>query len=109
LNTVKSSAFVIVSSVVLALGCRNLGTSGGAASTPPPAASPAQTNSALARLPPPVAAAFQRAHPAVTPMLIHVRLFPDGTTHYQITYLGSNGEPQQADYVASGQVVPPSQ
>jgi hypothetical protein len=66
----------------------------------------AQANNILSRLPAPVAAAFVKQHPHVPPARFHVRLFPDGTTHYQLMYQGSDGQPQQADYYGDGRKVP---
>ena len=71
-----------------------------------PAAASAQASGVLSRLPAPVAAAFQKNHSNQTASTIHVRLFPDGTTHYQIVYKDSSGQPQQASYYADGRAIP---
>jgi len=95
--------------LLFSIGCRN-GIGGGesaSATASPPAAS-AQASDVLSRLPAPVASAFQKDHPHQTASAIHVRLFPDGTTHYQIIYSDANGQPQQANYYANGQDVPSS-
>jgi hypothetical protein len=60
---------------------------------------------ALSRLPSPVASAFRKDHPKVSAALVHVRLFPDGSTRYQIIYVDSNGQSQQAQYFADGRSV----
>ena len=92
--------------LLLSMGCRDgIGGSGGSSAAAPPAA-PAQASDALSRLPAAVAAAFTKNHPHETASTIHVRLFPDGTTHYQIIFTDSGGQPEQANYYGDGRAIP---
>jgi hypothetical protein len=70
------------------------------------AAPTAQNSEMLNRLPAPVAAAFAKQHPHISPARIHARLFPDGTTHYQILYSDTSGQIHEADYFADGRAAP---
>jgi hypothetical protein len=94
--------------ILLALsGCRTGVSSSGGFGGPQPSAAPVvPTNDPSNRLPAPVAAAFHRDHPRSTPTAVHVRLFPDGTLHYQVIYVDGNGPSQQAEYFADGRSVP---
>jgi hypothetical protein len=68
---------------------------------------PATPNSdILNRLPASVAQAFAKQHPHVSPSRVHVRLFPDGTTHYQIIYPDPNGQSRDATYLTDGRTAP---
>jgi len=64
-----------------------------------------QNGDVLSRLPAPVAAAFQKSHPRISPTRVHVRLFPDGSMHYQVIYVDGNGQPQQVEYYGDGRDV----
>jgi hypothetical protein len=92
--------------VLLAVGCQNGSGGGGASATGSPPAGSVQANDVLSRLPAAVAAAFKKHHPHETASTIHVRLFPDGTTHYQIGFTDSSGQPQQANYYGDGRAIP---
>jgi hypothetical protein len=92
--------------LLFSIGCHNgIGGSGGSSAASATAAS-VQANDVLSRLPAPVATAFQKNHPNQTASIIHVRLFPDGSTHYQIIYTDSSGQPQQANYYGDGRAIP---
>jgi hypothetical protein len=105
---VKSFARPIALFTTCLIGCRHSG--GGGANAAPNQASVGtaiqQNGDVLNRLPAPVAAAFQKNHPRLSPTRIHVRLFPDGTTHYQVIYLGNDGQTHQAEYYPDGRNVP---
>ena len=66
---------------------------------------PSQSSSILNRLPAPVVAAFRHDHPHIAPASFHVRLFPDGTTHYQLIYLDNTAQPREADYYPDGRPI----
>jgi hypothetical protein len=104
---VKSFARLAVLLVFCLTGCHHEnGSSDGSANQTPTASAAATSNQVMSRVPAPVAAAFARNHANASATRVHVRLFPDGTTHYQIMYVDGDGQPQEADYYLDGRKVP---
>jgi hypothetical protein len=91
---VKSSVASALLCILFVAGCRNgSGASG------------IQGSDLLNRLPPPVATAFISDHPHSSVARTHARLFPDGSTRYQVIYLDATGQTRQANYYGDGRVV----
>jgi hypothetical protein len=87
-------------------GCHSSGGGSNASTLQPSAAMSAAQGGVWARLPAPVAAAFRASHPKIAPIRLHVRLFPDGTTRYQVMYVDADGQTRYASYYADGRNVP---
>jgi hypothetical protein len=104
---VKSLARPSVLCVIVLIGChRGVGSGGVAANQISPAAIASQNSELFARLPAPVTTAFEKSHPRVAATRVHVRLFPDGSTHYQIIYVDGEGRTRQAEYYGNGRSTP---
>jgi hypothetical protein len=103
---VKSLAAFLLLTALCLIGCHHPSGGTGVSALPPPSAAPAaEGDDVLRRLPAPVAVAFRKEHPHNAATRIHVRLFPDGSAHYQVIYADNSGQPHQAEYYGDGKDV----
>ena len=56
-------------------------------------------------LPQAVRDGFAKAYPGATIQEVETETYPDGTVHYQIEYIGSDGKEQEVELNADGDVL----